>query len=396
MLSEAENPPGGLKQQLRRATVARSALDVVAMVFLGSSFAFWSVAFWQILFPPALLHPLMIQVVVLALVYSLASPLLLSALVPTTPAGQLLQKTQWRTVGFAAIIAAAVYLTWQGNKLIELWLLAQPGIAETQIARTLAISLSIAFVLVPALAWTQLTPERWLAQIQQAHQVRKLELQQAGEIAIIKARLLWAEQRAAMSYANMLPQEQQEIRDTLQGLLMGIADTQRGIARTLGISAELERVYPTLEDGEIADTMAYIAGKLDLPAQQIVEAVEESRLYDGGSHGDSRPQSSIPRTTTHTTAREPAVAHVDSRPQSSMPDSDESGRVRQSQAETDSVDVAIMRDLPPIFTANDLMTLMRWTDKRSAQRTIALWLRQNQITEVRLGRYSVTEREVRP
>src|SRR5215210_7940373 len=115
-------------RRLQRATVARSALDVVALIFLGCAFAFWSVAFWQLLDPPALLSLLSIQAVVLALVYSLATPLLWSMLVPTTPAGQLLQKTQWRTFGFAAIVGAAFFLSYQAEWMLEAWLYAQPAI----------------------------------------------------------------------------------------------------------------------------------------------------------------------------------------------------------------------------------------------------------------------------
>jgi len=170
----------GRYRQLQRATVARSALDVIALIFLGCGFAFWGVAFWQLLTPPALLSLLSVQAVVLALVYSLATPLLWSALVPSTPAGQLLQKTQWRTFGFAAIVGAAIYLSYQAEWMIETWLWNQPGIQEAGMARGLAISLSIGFILIPALAWTQLTPERWLQQIEQAHKVKKLEMTQRG------------------------------------------------------------------------------------------------------------------------------------------------------------------------------------------------------------------------
>jgi hypothetical protein len=63
-------------RRMQRATVARSALDVIAVIFLGCAFAFWGVAFWQLLSPPQLASLLSIQAVVLALVYSLATPLL--------------------------------------------------------------------------------------------------------------------------------------------------------------------------------------------------------------------------------------------------------------------------------------------------------------------------------
>lgn len=228
-------------RQAQRATVARSVLDVIAIVFLGCAFCFWGVAFWQLLAPPALLSLLSIQAVVLALVYALATPLLWSMLVPTTPAGQLLQKTQLRTVGFVFVVAAALYLSVQAEGMIEQWLKAQPGIAEAGWQQRLAISLSIAFILIPALAWVQLTPERWMQQIQQAHQVKKLEMMMRGEQAIIRATLLKGEQRALVGFVNLLPIEQEEHIETIRGLMLGINDQTRAIARLMDVSSGLER-----------------------------------------------------------------------------------------------------------------------------------------------------------
>jgi len=249
-------------RQLQRATVARSALDVIAIIFLLAGFAFWGVTFWQLLTPPAILSLLSIQAAVLAVAFSLAAPLLLSMLVPTTPAGQLLQKTQWATVGFYVILAAALFLIYQAEQLIELWLYAQPAIAEVRYERRLAIVLVIAFVVVPALAWVQLTPERWAQQVAQAHQVKKLEIQQRGELAIIKASLIRAEMLAARGWANLLPLEQAEAIATLRGLLMGSADSMRSVVKTLGLDAELSRSI--MGDDEIADQLDYVTQSIDV------------------------------------------------------------------------------------------------------------------------------------
>jgi hypothetical protein len=243
-------------RRMQRATVARSALDVIALVFLFSGFAFWSVAFWQLLSPPALLSLLSIQAAVLAIAFSLAAPLLLSMLVPTTPAGQMLQKTQWATVGFYVILAAAIYLVYQAEQLIELWLYAQPAVAEAGFERRLAIVLVISFVIVPALAWVQLTPERWMQQIQQAHQVKKLEMQQAGEIAIIRNNLIWLEEKALIGYVNLLPDEQRALLAGTEGLIKGINDQQRAIARLFGIHADIERDF--MGDADIEQAMRQV------------------------------------------------------------------------------------------------------------------------------------------
>lgn len=302
-------------RRMQRATVARSALDVIALVFLACGFAFWGVAFWQLLGPPALLSLLSIQAVVLALVYALAAPLLWSALVPSTPAGQLLQKTQWRTFGFAAIVGAAFYLTYQAERMIELWLWSQPGIQEAGFERSLAISLSIGFILIPALAWTQLTPERWLAAIQQAHAVKKLELQQRGELAIIKAKLLRAERLALKGWANLLPLEQAEAFNTMRGLLMASSDTQRDIVRTLDMSSELER--DIIGDVEIADRLAYVAQQIDVLPDIAPARVEAPHVDSRPASSESRdaPESVRPRTSTHDAAYlRAAREHFNERP----------------------------------------------------------------------------------
>jgi hypothetical protein len=363
-------------RHLRHATVARSALDVIALIFLFAGFAFWGVAFWQLLDPPALLSLLSIQAAVLAVAFSLAAPLLLSMLVPTTPAGQLLQKTQWATIGFYVILASAIYLIFQAEQLIEVWLSAQPGVVEGRFERRLAIVLVISFVVVPALAWIQLSPERWMAAVQQAHQVKKLELQQRGELAIIKASLIRAEMLAARGWANLLPLEQEEAIGSLRGLLMAQADTMRSVVKTLGLSADLERSI--MGDDEIADQLDYVTQAIDV----LPEIAPRARA-------DTIAAVQAPQAA----ARAPEAAHVQPRLQSSELRDALSDQVAHSRTQSDQVYDAIARDLPAVFTAGDVSDRMQWTDKREGQRVIRAWLDEGAAKEVRLGRYSLTERE---
>ena len=61
---------------------------------------------------------------------ALIIPLFWSILVPTTPAGQLLQKTQWATVGFWVILGAALYLTKYAYEWISIWWASQTIVHE--------------------------------------------------------------------------------------------------------------------------------------------------------------------------------------------------------------------------------------------------------------------------
>src|SRR6185436_15476864 len=227
-----------LYRSARRVSSGRTALSILAGVFLTASLLFWGVLHWTVFVSRGAGVPQIAVALVMTIIYTFALPLLLSMLVPTTPAGQMLQKTQWKTVGFPLIIASAAFLAWHARNLMVLWFAAQPSVAEAGQEAAYTLAALIGFVVIPALAWVQVTPERWLREIEQAHLVKRLEVEQQGELAIVKARLLWAEQKAAIGYARLLPNEQKEVRDTLRGLLMGIADTQRGIARTMGIQAD--------------------------------------------------------------------------------------------------------------------------------------------------------------
>lgn len=373
-------------RQMRRATVARSALDVIAMIFLGAGFAFWGVAFWQLLGPPAILSLLSIQAAVLALAFSLAAPLLISMLVPTTPAGQLLQKTQWATVGFWVICASALFLLYQAEQLIELWLSAQPGIAEAHFERRLAFVLVIAFVIVPALAWIQLTPERWVQSVQQAHAVKKLEIQQRGDLAILKAKILRAELLAARTWADLSPQEHAEAFATQRGLFMAASDTMRSIVRTLGLSSDLERSI--MGDNEIADALDYVATALDVTPPDLVARGDTAPIVRMRDLPPRESQRVIDQAVDRA-----APAHVNTRSGSSESRAASSDQNTPGRTQSDQIYDAIARDLPTVFTAADVSKCMQWTDKREGQRVIRAWLDEGRAKEVRLGRYSLTESE---
>jgi hypothetical protein len=160
----------------RRKTTATSVLDRIALFCLGASLIFWGVLYFTLIAPPLpQLAPQTFVALALTIMSALIIPLFWSILVPTTPAGQLLQKTQWGTIGFWFILGAALYMTWYAHQWIGLWWFNQSIIRENNLDGPVTIFCLIGFVLVPSLAWTVVTPERWLLQIHQAREVRKIE-----------------------------------------------------------------------------------------------------------------------------------------------------------------------------------------------------------------------------
>src|SRR4051794_28890265 len=160
----------------RRKNTATSVLDKIAVFCLGASLLFWGVLYFTLIAPPLpQIAPQTFVALALTVMTALIIPLFWSILVPTTPAGQLLQKTQWGTIGFWVILGAALYMTWYAHQWISLWWFNQSIIRENNLDGPVTIFCLIGFILVPSLAWTVVTPERWLLQIHQAREVRKIE-----------------------------------------------------------------------------------------------------------------------------------------------------------------------------------------------------------------------------
>ncbi len=286
----------GFQQYKRRAD--RSAMEALAGFFLLSAFVFWSVAFWQLLTPPAIVSQLTIQTAVLALVFGVAAPLLWSALLPTTAAGQLLQKSQFLTIGQVVTTAAAIYLTYAEYQLLFAWLTAQTAIADSGLVVVLDLALLIGFVLIPALAWTQIPFDRMMSQIRQNHEIKRLEIMQRGDLALLKTHLIRAEVLTLRGYANLMPAEQAEVREIMTGLMLGIADAQRNIARMTGLSADYDKMLGIADDEQVARVMSDLGEQLNAPAQLI-----EGSIAPDPTHVDTRLQSSIPRETPDDTRR---------------------------------------------------------------------------------------------
>lgn len=368
-----------LYHRARKFTAARTVLDGLAALFLCCSSLFWLVLHWTALVgvgvPSLAQLPQAVVAVAMTLIYAFALPLLLSMLVPTTPAGQLLQKTQWRTVGFPVIIVSTIALGYWAYQLMALWFVSQPEIEAAGLTRAYIVAAAVGFVIIPALCWVQVTPERWIREVEQAHQVRKLELMQRGELAIVKSRLLWAEQKALIGYAKLLPQEQREVIDTMRGLLMGIGDTQRSIARTMGIEGDIERSI--MGDAEIADSLTYVAQQLEKPAVTIDRAL--THFDDNSREFDVDEQSRAEST------------YVDSRLQSSKPRGPRGGARRHMTTGDD----AYARAAADVFgrrpwTIKQLCTELEIGETKAREMRDD-WLERGIIDQTNLGRWHFTE-----
>jgi hypothetical protein len=242
-----------LVHRARRASVGTNVLDLGAWIGLAAGAVFWSNFFWLMVGPSGI--PEMVYSVAMAVAYAFVLPILLSTLVPSTPAGQLLQQTRWKTVGFGVTIAAVVYLCFHAFVVLVAYWQSRPTVAETGQDRFLAVGSLIVFVLVPALAWVQAAPDRWMAEVQAAQAVRRLKLAQEANIMAMKTQYIRQISLLRRGIANLTAAEADEVAGTLimfqraeneaMGQIVDSLETITGVSTGVNLvgDQELERAY---------------------------------------------------------------------------------------------------------------------------------------------------------
>jgi nitrogen fixation-related uncharacterized protein len=186
----------------------------------------------------------------------LAPPSLTSFLIPWSPGGMLLQKINARTWGYAAVIGAAGYLLYYSIEIQYAWWAAQPVVADTGLIMQQVLIGVIGFIIIPALLWTPVTSEELVEQVRQAHLVRRYELQTQADIAILRATLLRAQEKALIGMANLTMEERAELAAVMDGLVKGLDGTLYEIGQSVKKVSGATVPFQSLDDNE--DIQSYL------------------------------------------------------------------------------------------------------------------------------------------
>jgi hypothetical protein len=195
----------------------------------------------------------------------LAPPSLTSFLIPWSPGGMLLQKINARTWGYGVIIAAALFLIYYSFEIQYSWWMSQPTVVNTGLVLQQVIIGIIGFIIIPALLWTPVTSEELVEQVRQAHLVRRYELQTQADIAILRATLMRAQEKALIGFANLTVQEKEELAAVMRGLVTGIDKTLRDIGDSVKTVSGATVPFQSLDDNDD------IRGYLDYIHESLTE-----------------------------------------------------------------------------------------------------------------------------
>lgn len=209
----------------------------------------------------------------------LAPPSLMSFLIPWSPGGMLLQKINAKTWGYAVVIVATLYLVYYSFEIQWTWWASQPVVQSTGLVIQQVLIGIIGFIIIPALLWTPVTSEELIEQVRQAHLVRRYELQTQADIAILRATLLRAQEKALIGFANLTVQEREELAAVMRGLVKGIDATLRDIGESVKTVSGATVPFNSLEDNE--DIQKY----LDFVAETLTDnALLPRRSSATGQH----------------------------------------------------------------------------------------------------------------
>jgi hypothetical protein len=198
----------------------------------------------------------------------------------------LLQKVNARTWAFPVIIGCALYLLYYAFQLQWAWWAAQPVVAETNLVYQQVLIGMIGFIIIPALLWTPVSSDELVEQVRQAHLVKRYELQTQADIAILRATLLRAQEKALIGFANLTVQEREELAAVMQSLVSGIDRTLKEIGQTVktvsGVALPFDSILDDNED--IRDILDYIG-----------ETLQAGVLEDALREHEDAPQRSASR-----------------------------------------------------------------------------------------------------
>lgn len=256
---------------------AKTLLGVLAVVAMIGSAVYW----WGV---QSQLTDNWVVAAAFTAILVLAPPSLTSFLIPWSPGGMLLQRINAKTWGYVVVIGAAMYLLYYSFEIQYSWWAAQQVVANTGLVMQQVLIGIIGFIIIPALLWTPVTSEELVEQVRQAHLVRRYELQTQADIAILRATLLRAQEKALIGFANLTVEEKEELASVMRGLVTGIDSTLREIGQSVKIVSGATVPFQSLDDNDD------IRGYLDYIHESLTDNALLPRRAEQRSKLPERPQ----------------------------------------------------------------------------------------------------------
>jgi len=237
---------------------SKSLLALLALIAMAGSAVYW----WGV--QSTLIPDNRVVSLAFTEILVLAPPSLVSFLIPWSPGGMLLQKVNAKTWGYVVVVGCSIYLLYYSFQIQWSWWAAQRVVADSGLVYQQVLIGMIGFIIIPALLWTPVSSDELVEQVRQAHLVKRYELQTQADIAILRATLLRAQEKALIGFANLTVDEREELAAVMRSLVGGIDRTLREVGQTVktvsGVAMPFDGMLDDNED--IRDVLEYISESL--------------------------------------------------------------------------------------------------------------------------------------
>ena len=140
--------------------------------------------------------------------------------------------------------------------------------------------------------------------MRQAHLVKRYELQTQADIAILRATLLRAQEKALIGFANLTLDEREELAGVMRGLVSGIDRTLQEIGASVKTVSGATIPFHALEDNDdIRDVLDYISESLVKTSFKDDQAHDVPAALDDAEAAQEVPQRGRGRYTDPTAHR---------------------------------------------------------------------------------------------
>jgi hypothetical protein len=220
----------------------------------------------------------------------------------------LLQKVNAKTWGYVVVVGCSIYLLYYSFQIQYSWWAAQQIVANSGLVYQQVLIGMIGFIVIPALLWTPVSSDELVEQVRQAHLVKRYELQTQADIAILRATLLRAQEKALIGFANLTVEEREELAAVMRSLVGGIDRTLREVGQTVktvsGVAMPFDGMLDDNED--IRDVLEYISESLTRSTLTTRDAERREMALQAPAERttDTRRMQRDPRTDLRTDPRE--------------------------------------------------------------------------------------------
>jgi hypothetical protein len=153
-------------------------------------------------------------------------------------------------------------MVYHGFTAVWAWWQTRPAAVASGQDLFLAVGTIIVFVIVPALSWVQMAPDRWVAEIHQAQQVKRLRAAQQANLMAARIQYARAMTLLKRGLANATAAERAELAGTLVAMQRAENEAISQVADQLRIITGIDSGVTLLDDDRLLDQYDHLTGQL--------------------------------------------------------------------------------------------------------------------------------------